>query len=336
MKYIDEFRDGERAQALAAAIAPRGVAGAPLPPHGVLRRPHARHLALRPGRPAAAQRAHDPRARLPGLRAADRAASTTRSSSRSGPGLILCTYARHACACPARKGRSLLKAKARGRRHPHGVFDRRRAAHRARASGPRGGVLRHRLRDHHAADGAWRSARRTREGLANFSVFCNHVLTPAAISNILESPEVRELGTVPLDGFVGPAHVSTVIGSQPYEFFAEEYRQPGGDRRLRAARRDAGDPDAGAPAQRGPRRGRERVHPRGHPRRQRQGEGAGRRGVRAAPHVRMARPGRGALQRAAHQASTTRAFDAETPLRHRATSRCPTTRPASAARSCAA
>ncbi len=64
------------------------------------------------------------------------------------------------------------------------------------------------------------------EPLANFSVVCNHVLTPAAITHILESPEVRELGTVPLDGFIGPAHVSTVIGSAPYEFFAEEYRKP--------------------------------------------------------------------------------------------------------------
>ncbi|WP_210394948.1 hydrogenase formation protein HypD [Motiliproteus sediminis] len=63
-------------------------------------------------------------------------------------------------------------------------------------------------------------------GLTNFSVFCNHVLTPAAISNILESPEVRELGILPLDGFIGPAHVSTVIGSQPYDYFAEEYQKP--------------------------------------------------------------------------------------------------------------
>ncbi len=62
--------------------------------------------------------------------------------------------------------------------------------------------------------------------LANFSVFCNHVLTPAAITHILESPEVRDLGIVPLDGFIGPAHVSTIIGSQPYEYFAEEYRRP--------------------------------------------------------------------------------------------------------------
>ncbi|MCB1472737.1 MAG: hydrogenase formation protein HypD, partial [Rhodobiaceae bacterium] len=64
------------------------------------------------------------------------------------------------------------------------------------------------------------------EGLDNFSVFCNHVLTPAAIQHILESPEVRDLGTVKIDGFLGPSHVSSIIGSQPYEFFADEFRKP--------------------------------------------------------------------------------------------------------------
>jgi len=63
-------------------------------------------------------------------------------------------------------------------------------------------------------------------GLKNFSVFCNHVLTPAAIQNILESPEVREMGSVAIDGFFGPSHVSSIIGSQPYEFFAEEFQKP--------------------------------------------------------------------------------------------------------------
>jgi hydrogenase expression/formation protein HypD len=63
-------------------------------------------------------------------------------------------------------------------------------------------------------------------GLSNFTVFCNHVLTPSAIANILESPEVRQHGTVPLDAFIGPAHVSTVIGSRPYEHFTEEYQKP--------------------------------------------------------------------------------------------------------------
>ncbi len=62
--------------------------------------------------------------------------------------------------------------------------------------------------------------------LENFSVFCNHVLTPAAIQNILQSPEVREIGSVRIDGFFGPSHVSSIIGSRPYEFFAEEYQKP--------------------------------------------------------------------------------------------------------------
>jgi hydrogenase expression/formation protein HypD len=64
------------------------------------------------------------------------------------------------------------------------------------------------------------------QGLTNFSVYCNHVLTPAAIQHILESPEVRDMGTVSIDGFLGPSHVSSVIGSAPYEFFAEEFQRP--------------------------------------------------------------------------------------------------------------
>lgn len=62
--------------------------------------------------------------------------------------------------------------------------------------------------------------------LKNFSVFCNHVLTPSAIQSILESPDVRTLGRVRIDGFIGPSHVSTVIGTQPYDFFAEEFGKP--------------------------------------------------------------------------------------------------------------
>lgn len=64
------------------------------------------------------------------------------------------------------------------------------------------------------------------QGLKNFSVFCNHVLTPAAIQNILESPEVRDMGAVSIDGFFGPSHVSSIIGSRPYEFLAEEFQRP--------------------------------------------------------------------------------------------------------------
>ena len=64
------------------------------------------------------------------------------------------------------------------------------------------------------------------EGLGNFSVLCNHVLTPAAVANILDSPAAREVGNVPIDGFLGPAHVSIVIGTEAYERFAEGYRKP--------------------------------------------------------------------------------------------------------------
>ena len=65
-----------------------------------------------------------------------------------------------------------------------------------------------------------------RENLQNFSVLCCHVLTPAAITQILESPEVKDWHSVPLDGFVGPAHVSILIGSRPYEGFAMQYQKP--------------------------------------------------------------------------------------------------------------
>jgi len=64
------------------------------------------------------------------------------------------------------------------------------------------------------------------EGLTNFSVFCNHVLTPAAIGHVLGSPDPRDLEKVRIDGFLGPSHVSAVIGSKPYEAGAELYRKP--------------------------------------------------------------------------------------------------------------
>jgi hydrogenase expression/formation protein HypD len=58
------------------------------------------------------------------------------------------------------------------------------------------------------------------EGLENFSIFCNHVTIIPAIKAILDSPDLR------LDGFIGPGHVSTVIGCRPYEFISREHRKP--------------------------------------------------------------------------------------------------------------
>ena len=62
-----------------------------------------------------------------------------------------------------------------------------------------------------------------KEGLKNFSVFCNHVLTPPAIRSILDAPDAHE---VAVDGFLGPSHVSAIIGTRPYEFVAGDYHRP--------------------------------------------------------------------------------------------------------------
>lgn len=65
-----------------------------------------------------------------------------------------------------------------------------------------------------------------RAGLGNFSVYCNHVLTPPALVHLLESHDAADEAPIAIDGFVGPAHVSVVIGTGAYQAFAEHYRKP--------------------------------------------------------------------------------------------------------------
>jgi hydrogenase expression/formation protein HypD len=65
-----------------------------------------------------------------------------------------------------------------------------------------------------------------REGLANFSVLCNHVLTPAAMHQLLDETGESGPSPVPIDGFIGPAHVSVVIGTRAYEHFAQTWHRP--------------------------------------------------------------------------------------------------------------
>jgi hydrogenase expression/formation protein HypD len=140
------------------------------------------------------------------------------------PGLILCTYA-DTMRVPASDRSSLLKAKARGAdiRMIYSCADAIRIAQENRARDVVFFAIGFETTTPPTAVAILEAQAR---GLENFSVFCNHVVTPAAISNILESKDVRELGTLPIDGFVGPAHVSTVIGTEPYEYFAEEYGRP--------------------------------------------------------------------------------------------------------------
>jgi hydrogenase expression/formation protein HypD len=59
-----------------------------------------------------------------------------------------------------------------------------------------------------------------KEGVENFSAFCNHIMIVPALKALLDSPDLQ------LDGFLGPGHVSTVIGTRPYEFVPREYGKP--------------------------------------------------------------------------------------------------------------
>ena len=58
------------------------------------------------------------------------------------------------------------------------------------------------------------------DGLKNFSLFSNHITIIPTIKAILDSPDMQ------LDGFLGPGHVSMVIGVTPYDFIARHYRKP--------------------------------------------------------------------------------------------------------------
>jgi hydrogenase expression/formation protein HypD len=59
-----------------------------------------------------------------------------------------------------------------------------------------------------------------KDGVRNFSIFCNHIMIVPALKALLDSPDLQ------LDGFVGPGHVSTVIGTRPYDFVPRMYRKP--------------------------------------------------------------------------------------------------------------
>ena len=58
------------------------------------------------------------------------------------------------------------------------------------------------------------------EGINNFSLFCNHITTVPTIKAILDSPDMQ------IDGFLAPGHVSMVVGEQPFEFVSDSYDKP--------------------------------------------------------------------------------------------------------------
>jgi hydrogenase expression/formation protein HypD len=223
MKYIDEFRDGKLARKLAARIADEAGGGRDYRfmefcgghTHAISRYgiedllPENVRMIHGPGCPVCV---------LP-IGRIDMAIGLAQR-----PEVILCTYG-DTMRVPASNRDSLLKAKAAGAdiRMVYSTLD---ALKIARENPDREVVFFAIGFETTTPPTALAIRQAAAEKLGNFTVFCNHVLTPSAIQNILESPDLRKLGSIRIDGFVGPAHVSTVIGSAPYEFFAEEFRKP--------------------------------------------------------------------------------------------------------------
>jgi len=217
MKHIDEYRDGALARAMAAVIAREAVAARSYRfmefcgghTHAISR------YGIEDLLPANVQMIHGPGCPvcvLPIGRIDDAIHLAMR------PEVTLCTYA-DLMRVPASAGHSLLKAKAAGAdiRMVYSTLD----AIRIAEAEPGREVVFFAIGFETTTPPtalAIRLARRKR--LTNFSVFCNHVLTPSAIRAILDTPDVR------VDGFVGPAHVSTVIGTDPYAAIAAAYRKP--------------------------------------------------------------------------------------------------------------
>ena len=224
MKHVDEYRDGQLARALAVQIA-REVAGTSAGYHFMEFCGGHTHAISRYGiedlLPPAVRLIHGPGCPVCVL-PVSRIDTAIRLASRAE--VTLCTYG-DLMRVPGSRGVSLLRAKAAGAdvRMIYSAAD---AVALAQGEPQRQVVLFAIGFETTTPPTALALRLAERLALRNFTVFCNHVLTPAAIQNILESPDVRELGRLRLDGFIGPAHVSTVIGSDPYVFFAEEFAKP--------------------------------------------------------------------------------------------------------------
>jgi hydrogenase expression/formation protein HypD len=227
VKYLDEFRDGEIAKILAGKIASAIESGRSYSfmefcgghTHAISRYglcdllPRAVRMVHGPGCPVCV---------LP-IGRIDMAIDLALSK-----GVILCTYA-DTLRVPASNGLSLMKAKAgvgnrcADIRMVYSTLD---ALRVARDNPQREVVFLAIGFETTTPPTALAIQQANREQLGNFSVLCCHVLTPAAIKAILDSTGPGEEGTAAIDGFIGPAHVSTVIGSRPYQFVAGEYRKP--------------------------------------------------------------------------------------------------------------
>lgn len=223
IKYIDEFRDGHLASLMAAKIAAEIQPGRRYRfmefcgghTHAIFR------YGVQDRLPPSIQLIHGPGCPvcvLP-IGRIDNAIALARR-----PGVILATYA-DMMRVPGSKSMSLIKAKAQGAdvRMIYSVAD----ALKLAQDNPGREVVFFAIGFETTTPPTALAVKQAAQlGLANFSVFCNHVLTPPALRGILDSPEVRQGGGFALDGVIGPSHVSAVIGMRPYEFVAAEFAKP--------------------------------------------------------------------------------------------------------------
>ena len=223
MKYIDEYRDGTLARSIATTIA-----------HEATPNRHYRFMEFCGGHTHAISRygledllpsnivmVHGPGCPVCVL-PVGRIDEAIRLAMR--PDVTLCTYA-DLMRVPASGGTSLLKAKAAGAdiRMITSPMD---AVLMAEAEPAREVVfLAIGFETTTPSTALSIDLARTKQ-LGNFSVFCNHVLTPSAIRAILDTAHLPPAERVQIDGFVGPAHVSTVIGTEPYRALSVQFAKP--------------------------------------------------------------------------------------------------------------
>ncbi len=218
MKYLDEFRDQERAQALAKAIAHAAEPGRDYRlmefcgghTHAIFR------YGLQDLLPDNVEFVHGPGCPVCVLPAGriDQALQLAEAH-----GVILCTYA-DMLRVPAARRRSLMQAKAAGA-DVRAVYSTQDALAIAHQNPTRQVVFFAIGFETTTPPTAVAILQAQAQGLNNFSVFCNHVLTPAALEALLRAdPPIH------VDALLGPSHVSAIIGSAVYEPFAERYAKP--------------------------------------------------------------------------------------------------------------
>ncbi len=222
MKYVNEFRDGDVAKGLGRAI------------HAAAQPDRVYHLmefcgghthalcryGLMDLLPPNVQMIHGPGCPVCVL-PVGRLEQAVEMARR--PDVILCTYG-DMMRVPARDRVSLMKARAMGARVEM-VMGSAQALAVARANPDKKVVFFAIGFETTTPTSAAAAEQANQEGLGNFLLFVNHVLTPSAVDAILGSDEAKA-GRVKVDGLVGPGHVSAIIGTAPYERFAQQARMP--------------------------------------------------------------------------------------------------------------